>query len=114
MMLRKTALGRHKPLKRTRSLNPESAKRKRERRQYEAERIVYLALHQHCELRVPDVCTGRANEIQHLRGRVGADYHDPAHWAASCAPCHRYATDHPAEAYRHGWALPRVRTGGAR
>lgn len=105
--LRRVPLLRKSELKRARRMNPESSRRKRERREYEAARIVYLAFHPSCELRVPDVCEGRAVEIQHRRGRVGADYLDTETWAATCSACHRYATEHPAEAYERGWALRR-------
>jgi 5-methylcytosine-specific restriction endonuclease McrA len=39
-----------------------------------------------CQLRLPEVCTGRATHVHHTLGRaVTGD--DPAHLVASCGPC---------------------------
>ena len=53
-------------------------------------------------------CGGRAEEVHHKAGRLGALLLDDTKWAAMCHPCHVYATEHPSEAIERGWSLPRV------
>ena len=53
-------------------------------------------------------CGGKATEVHHKAGRVGAALLDDTKWAAVCSDCHRYITGHPTEAVERGWSLPRI------
>lgn len=53
-------------------------------------------------------CGALATEVHHKAGRVGGLLLDESKWAAVCAGCHRYITEHPAEAVDRGWSLLRV------
>jgi hypothetical protein len=85
----------------------ESDKRKKEHTLYTVSRLQYLKDHPMCKMNIPFLCTSKATEIQHLKGR-GKYYLDTRFWMPACHACHTYATDHPAEAIENGWALPRI------
>ena len=87
-------------------LRQRSAKLQRLQRVYTKLRREFLEANPWC-LR----CGGRATEVHHKAGRVGALLLDASKWAAMCSDCHRYAGSHPQEAYERGWSLRRV--GGA-
>ncbi|MGK2898629.1 MAG: hypothetical protein ACSLE9_08065 [Burkholderiaceae bacterium] len=87
-----------------------SPKRDKENRLYLHLRAGYIEEHPDCEARAPG-CTGRTEQIQHKRGRVGADLNDMTLWLAVCAACQGYITLHPAEAYLRGWAVRRIGRG---
>lgn len=53
-------------------------------------------------------CGGTATEVHHAKGRVGDLLLNEEHWRPACSDCHRYITEHPAEAIERGWSLPRV------
>ena len=53
-------------------------------------------------------CGGNADQIHHRAGRVGAALLDESRWASACGDCHRYITEHPAEAIQRGWSLSRI------
>jgi|tagenome__1003787_1003787.scaffolds.fasta_scaffold12968679_1 ribosome-interacting GTPase 1 len=53
-------------------------------------------------------CGKTATEVHHKAGRIAGALLDDTRWAAVCADCHRYITEHPAEAIECGWSLPRV------
>lgn len=55
-----------------------------------------------CELGTP-ACVTCGSECHHLlqRSQGGAD--DMGNCVWTCAPCHRYAHDHPTESYAAGW-----------
>lgn len=57
-------------------------------------------------------CGGLADQIHHKAGRVSDALLDETRWASACGDCHRYITEHPAEAVAQGWSLPRVGRGG--
>ena len=59
-----------------------------------------------CELAVAGVCTLRAEQVHHVRGRTVTG-NDPRYLAAACGPCNRHVGDpqrHPA-ACPCGWGL---------
>lgn len=63
-----------------------------------------------CELLIPMVCTGRAEQIHHRRPRGLGGTHAPEVSAASngvdvCAACHGYAEANRAEAQTNGWLV---------
>lgn len=47
-------------------------------------------------------------EIHHRKGRGGSDPHQIAGLITLCSDCHRWATEHPAEAYRLGLSIRRL------
>lgn len=78
------------------------------REQYLPLRAAFLAEHPTCEMRimVPRICTGRAEEVQHMV-QVSLDPSvenllDEAHWLAACHACNTYAGVHPVEALALG------------
>ena len=89
----------------------QSKKREREDREYSRERKKFLEENRVCQARVPDICGLLANQVQHKRGRVGADYLDRSLWLAVCGRCHEYIESHRLEAIERGWALPRIGRG---
>jgi 5-methylcytosine-specific restriction endonuclease McrA len=44
-----------------------------------------------CQLRIPDVCKGRADSVHHLEGRAAGDH--PSGLVASCRPCNQRIGD---------------------
>jgi len=46
-------------------------------------------------------------QLHHMRGRVGADLLDDAHWLALCAEHHAYVTEHPMWAKANGYSEDR-------
>jgi hypothetical protein len=81
-----------------------SPKRAKALRVYAKLRAAYLEGHPLCEL-----CQEQpSGELHHKRGRVGNDLTDADHFAALCSPCHRFATESPAEAIRLGISEPRI------
>jgi hypothetical protein len=59
-----------------------------------------------CEFQIPAVCTGRAENRHHRKGR-GPGLDAPEWTADICHGCHNYAHAHPAESYRMGWMVKR-------
>lgn len=101
-----------RPPKPRKQLHTRSAKRKSDERLYRIESKSYLAEHRYCVLQVPGVCTGRATEVHHARGRRGRWLLLKEWWKAACSPCHAYATANPGEAYDKGWSVRRNPTTG--
>ena len=109
-MNRRTALRRFTPLRSSALLKAggqirhRSVKRSKQEREYVRLRDAYMAGHPLCEL------CGEApsRELHHRRGRVGSDLTNADHFAALCSPCHRFATERPAEAIRLGISEPRI------
>lgn len=90
--------------KKQKTISKESEKRKKEHVIYSIMRLQFLKNNPYCGMNIQGICLGKANEIQHLKGR-GKYYLDTRYWLSGCSPCHRYATDHPQEAINNGWAL---------
>jgi 5-methylcytosine-specific restriction endonuclease McrA len=75
-----------------------SAERRRERRQYEAEKKKFLAANPLCAL-----CGRRRKlDLHHAKGRVGKLLLEKQHWYGLCRPCHDWVARNPAEAYMRG------------
>jgi hypothetical protein len=56
-----------------------------------------------CEIRLDDICTGRATDWSHRESKgVGGKWR-AANGLDACRQCHRHITEHPALAYEHGW-----------
>lgn len=61
-----------------------------------------------CEMKVEGVCTGRAQQIDHIKNRSQGAGHTLDELQDSCEPCHRFKTENPNAAhelgiYRRGW-----------
>lgn len=57
-----------------------------------------------CEVRIGDVCTGRAMHQHHKEGRRTGG-HEPSNLLDLCWPCHDFVHAHPAISYDHGWMV---------
>ena len=58
-----------------------------------------------CEVKVPGVCTGRAQHKHHMILRSQGGTNHPANLLPVCLPCHDYIHKHPEEAKEHGWII---------
>lgn len=56
-----------------------------------------------CEIGVPGVCTGRAEQCHHVIIKAQGGPDQPWNLLDACAACHRYVHEHPAEAYENEW-----------
>lgn len=83
-----------------------SKKRAAQMRQYSLLRKEFLAANPRCQC--PRPCPLPAEEVHHMRGRVGADLLDTGHWLALCHGCHQWVTEHPAEALAIGASESRL------
>lgn len=61
-----------------------------------------------CEFMAEGVCTGRATHRHHLIPRSQGGGDEAANTADVCAPCHRWAHNHPALSYERGWLRRRT------
>lgn len=87
----------------------ESKKRKKERPIYTRNKNKALEERPYCELKIPGVCTGLAQGMQHKKGRTGELYLDLTHQATSCNACNGWCVEHPIEAVELGAAVWRNR-----
>lgn len=102
---RKTGLARGPGPKRTGKVNPVSDRRRERDAVYPQRKAERAAMDGwRCVLKVPGVCTGGYEQTHHWAGRVGKDPHRLANLRSCCAACHRYVTEHPAEAIANGWS----------
>ena len=91
-----------------------SAKRAAERETRNAIRDVVIARDRTCRagpvmraaswpLRPPVACNVTIDDVHEVKTRArGGDYLDAANCIGVCRPCHRWITEHPAEAHRLG------------
>jgi hypothetical protein len=61
-----------------------------------------------CELRLPDICWGRATQMDHIKNRSQGAGHLVDGLQHACLPCHEWKTTHPDAAhelgiYRRAW-----------
>lgn len=96
-----------KPTKQN-GISPRSLKRSKEEKLYQAKRIIFLSKHPVCKMKIENLCTIKATDIQHLKGRTGELLLDENFWMPACRGCHSYADTHPQEAFENGWALKRI------
>lgn len=74
---------------------------------YALERVEFLADHPLCEARL-DGCTFVATEVHHQGGRAASVFWRKSWWLPVCGtPCHKWITEHPAEAYERGLSYHR-------
>lgn len=85
----------------------QSDRRKKEQVLYSTMRLQFLKINPNCVMNIKGLCTMKATEIQHLKGR-GKYYLDTTTWMSACHYCHSYTTDHPEEAIENGWAILRL------
>lgn len=83
-----------------------SKKRAAQERTYRRLRDAFLTARPRCEMRL-ECCTTWATEVHHMRGRDGDRLLVVDWWMAGCSACHRWVTEHPAEAYEKGLSLHR-------
>lgn len=76
----------------------ESARRKKERPIYTKNKSKALEERPYCELKIPGVCTGKAQGMQHKKGRTGKLYLDLNYLGTSCNACNGWCVSHPKEA----------------
>jgi hypothetical protein len=57
-----------------------------------------------CEIGT-QLCTVVGSQTHHVLNRSQGGKADPELLKRTCAPCHRYIGDHPAEAYEKGWLI---------
>lgn len=58
-----------------------------------------------CEVNAPPCTTWATDTPHHRRLRSQGGEHHPDNLFDTCAPCHRYVHEHPAESYARGWLL---------
>lgn len=97
-----------KARKRPRSV---SGKRENLNKVYSVIREKFLLDHPMCHARIDARCKLKSSEIHHKKGRVGEYFLDTRFWLPSCSPCHKWITEHPAEAEAIGLSLSRLTDG---
>lgn len=81
---------------------PVSKKQAKALREYSKISKAFLAEHEMCEIQSPE-CTGKATEIHHTKGRIGALLIDTKYFMASCSCCNQYVEKHDAWARENGF-----------
>ena len=71
----------------------------------EAREMVKMRASLRCEIRVWDICEGRASCIHHKLRRSQGGGNDVDNLLAACNSCHQYCHDHPVESYAKGWLI---------
>jgi hypothetical protein len=100
------------PLQRGGPIRPVSAARAAENRQRRAVLDQLAQTQPWCSARVPDVCTGRAQDGHELlRRSQGGSITDPNNVVGVCRPCHGWIGEHPAQAVARGLARWGMRAG---
>ena len=82
-------------------IKPVSDKRRKELALYYRLRREYLKMHTVCV-----VTGGRATQVHHTRGKVGALLCDVRFWRPVSMDGHEWIMRHPQEAREHGWICP--------
>lgn len=72
-----------------------------------AKSAVFFRSRGYCEARTP-FCTGCAQHVHHIAGRVGPAANDPDNLLHLCGNCHRWIHSHPLESYDRGWLLHKL------
>ena len=88
-----------KPRKR---INPMSEKRKVDAKVYSTLRSVFLESRPECQVKLFDICTGKATDVHH-RERRWEYYLNVKTFVAACRACHTYIETHPAWSRENGW-----------
>ncbi|MDF2189322.1 HNH endonuclease signature motif containing protein [Paraflavitalea sp. CAU 1676] len=74
-----------------------SKKRAKQERQYTGLRKRFLQANPDCQANVCG-CSGKAEHIHHMAGRIGDDLTDVDNFLAVCPECHHWIETHPVEA----------------
>ena len=61
-----------------------------------------LAQHSHCEVKIPQVCTKKAQGLQHKVKRSEKNLMDPDNLLRCCNACNAWIEQHPLEAIALG------------
>lgn len=83
-------------------INPMSEKRKVDAKVYSTLRSVFLESRPECQVKLFDICTGKATDVHH-RERRGENYLNVKTFVAACRACHTYIETHPAWSRENGW-----------
>jgi hypothetical protein len=66
----------------------------------------YIADHPYCEIGIEGICTGKAKDIHHTKGR-GIYYLVVEFFKATCRACHNHIGDNTDFAYQQGHSVKR-------
>lgn len=106
---------RRTPIKRGKSLNPVSKKRRKEAPLRRALVDQHLSITPYCEATLVGLdCTFEASDVHEVipRGRRPGAHLDPELFVSLCRNCHTWLTGNPSWATRHGYMLSAT-AGGA-
>jgi hypothetical protein len=85
-----------------------SLKRQKINRSYSKESKQFLTENPICVIQSPD-CTGKAQGVNHKKGRIGKNLMDKSTWEPSCNPCNVYIEDHPLWGIENGHKVSRLK-----
>ena len=83
-------------------INPMSEKRKVDAKVYSTLRAVFLESRPLCEVKLPNICTGKATDVHHSEKR-GKNYLNVKTFVAACRSCHTYIENNLAWARENNW-----------
>jgi len=98
----------HKPTVKQSPIPRRSEKRSKEERLYTAKRLLFLAEKPMCEACISGVCTRRATEVHHKKGRIGELLLNILFWLAVCHECHEYIENNRTFAIEQGFSIKRI------
>jgi hypothetical protein len=93
--------------KRQKPIPKKSKKRIRQDAEYKRVSAELGARTKPCQIKSP-VCTGRAQGLDHKKGRVGMNLLDKTNLVPACNACNTYCSDNPAWAADNGHAVSRL------
>ncbi len=97
-----------KPTAKQKRIPPRSLKRSKEEAIYSIKRGLYLEKHPMCEAHIPNICSGKATEVHHKRGRTGDDLTNEEFFLAVCHFCHVYIENNRLFAMEQGFSIKRI------
>jgi len=101
--MKRTALKRKTPMKRSGKINKVSVKRKRQNEVYKDVREQFLSQNPVCQ-----VCKSKmASQVHHRRGRFGDRLNEVEFFLSVCFECHHEIHQNPKWAYEKAYMLKR-------
>jgi hypothetical protein len=97
-----------KPTKLSKPIAHRSTKRAKQEREYLKIRRSLLLSSPACQAHLPNICTGQATDVHHMKGRIGPLLTDPEHFLLVCRSCHQWIELHPKEAKELGFSKTRI------
>lgn len=85
-----------------------SPKRAKQEREYLKERTAFLLSSQQCQAKLPNICTRKATEVHHKKGRIGYLLTYVPFWLPVCRSCHEWIENNPNEAKELGFSMNRL------